>query len=163
MKDAGQAGDAGLSFVEKGGVWVVAQFIAMACWLVLPPIAGSITDSVLLWVLSALLLTTGAVLGVLGVRELGQSRTPFPRPPEHTQLAQSGVYAVVRHPLYSSLIALSLGWACLWGSALGAVLALVQAILLDAKARREERWLRDRFPSYPEYARKVRRLIPWVY
>jgi protein-S-isoprenylcysteine O-methyltransferase Ste14 len=60
-------------------------------------------------------------------------------------------------------MALSLGWACLWRSLPGAALALIQAVLLDAKARREERWLREKFPGYGEYAAKVRRLIPWVY
>ena len=39
----------------------------------------------------------------------------------------------------------------------------VQAGFLDAKARREERWLRVQFPAYAEYAAKVRRLIPWLY
>jgi hypothetical protein len=41
--------------------------------------------------------------------------------------------------------------------------ALIQAVLLDIKARREERWLREKFPDYDEYAVKVRRLIPWLY
>ena len=69
----------------------------------------------------------------------------------------------MRHPIYAGLIALSFGWANLWGSGRGVVLALIQAVLLDIKARREERWLREKFPDYDEYAMKVRRLIPWIY
>jgi protein-S-isoprenylcysteine O-methyltransferase Ste14 len=61
------------------------------------------------------------------------------------------------------LIALSFGWAYLWDSGRGVALALIQAVLLDIKARREERWLREKFPDYDEYAVKVRRLIPWLY
>jgi protein-S-isoprenylcysteine O-methyltransferase Ste14 len=34
---------------------------------------------------------------------------------------------------------------------------------MDAKARREELWLRARYPAYDEYARRVKRLIPYVY
>jgi protein-S-isoprenylcysteine O-methyltransferase Ste14 len=43
------------------------------------------------------------------------------------------------------------------------VLALLQAVLLDSKARREERWLREKLPAYDRYAAKVRRLIPGLY
>jgi hypothetical protein len=41
----------------------------------------------------------------------------------------------MRHPIYTGLIALSFGWACLWGSGRGVALALIQAVLLDIKAR----------------------------
>jgi protein-S-isoprenylcysteine O-methyltransferase Ste14 len=33
----------------------------------------------------------------------------------------------------------------------------------DAKARHEERWLRQKFPAYAAYAQQVRRFIPWLY
>jgi protein-S-isoprenylcysteine O-methyltransferase Ste14 len=110
-----------------------------------------------------LLLASGAAAGIAGTLVLGRNRTPFPKPRSDSRLVQTGVYSLVRHPLYASLIALSFGWVCLWASGLGAVLAVVQAILLDAKARREERWLRQQFSDYVAYAAKVRRLIPWVY
>jgi protein-S-isoprenylcysteine O-methyltransferase Ste14 len=45
----------------------------------------------------------------------------------------------------------------------GVALALLQAVLLYAKARREERWLREEFPDYNRYAAKVSRLIPGIY
>jgi protein-S-isoprenylcysteine O-methyltransferase Ste14 len=41
--------------------------------------------------------------------------------------------------------------------------ALALAPLLDGKARREERWLRQQFPEYSSYQRRVRRFVPWVY
>ncbi len=36
-------------------------------------------------------------------------------------------------------------------------------VLLDVKSRREERWLVEKFPEYPAYQRRVRKLIPFVY
>ncbi len=44
---------------------------------------------------------------------------------------------------------------------LGYVVALF--VFLDAKARREEKWLTERFPGYVAYQRRVRKLIPFVY
>jgi protein-S-isoprenylcysteine O-methyltransferase Ste14 len=150
-------------FWSRGGGWVVAQFIVVACWLLLTPKGNKLAGSALVRAFAAVLLTAGAALGVSGALVLGKSLTPFPKPPAQAQLVRHGIYATIRHPLYAGLIALSFGWACLWGSGRGGALALVQTVLLDAKARREERWLREKFPSYNEYARRVRRLIPLIY
>jgi protein-S-isoprenylcysteine O-methyltransferase Ste14 len=151
------------SFVAKGGGWVVAQFVVMACWMVLTPVGHTRTHSIAMQILAGALLLAGAYAGVAGALALGKSRTPFPRPPDDAQLIRHGIYAFVRHPLYTSLIALSLAWASYWQSPAGGALAIIQALLLDAKARREEQWLREKFPAYAEYAAKVKRLIPFFY
>jgi len=70
---------------------------------------------------------------------------------------------MLRHPLYSSLMFASAGWALVWSSAVALAAALTLAVLLDAKARVEERWLLERFPGYAAYAGRVRRLLPWIY
>jgi len=49
----------------------------------------------------------------LAAARLGEGLTPFPKPPAQAQLVRRGVYAMVRHPVYAGLMALSLGWACL--------------------------------------------------
>jgi protein-S-isoprenylcysteine O-methyltransferase Ste14 len=111
----------------------------------------------------AALLLLGAAGGVAGVVHLGRNRTPFPKPLADVRLVQHGIYRWMRHPLYTSVIVASLGWALVWQSWPALVSALALAVFFDAKARREERWLRDRFPEYADYARRVRRFIPWVY
>jgi protein-S-isoprenylcysteine O-methyltransferase Ste14 len=151
------------SYWIKGGGWVLAQFLVMAGWLVFTPVGHRLTDSVPLRGFAAVLICVGAAAGIAGVRALGQNRTPFPKPRESGQLVCHGIYRFIRHPLYASLIALAFGWACLWRSELGFGLAVVQALLLDAKARREERWLRAKFPEYVGYAKQVARLVPWIY
>lgn len=40
--------------------------------------------------------------------------------------------------------------------------AVLLFLLFDAKSRREERWLETKFPSYAEYRKRVRRLMPCV-
>jgi protein-S-isoprenylcysteine O-methyltransferase Ste14 len=151
------------SFFEKGGGWVVAQFLVMTSWVALTPRGRKLTDSTLGRVAAAALMSAGAAAAPSGSIMLGKSLSPFPKPSPPARLIRRGAYAVVRHPVYAGLIALSLGWACLWGSARGAALALVQAVFLDAKARHEERWLQEKFPDYGQYAAKVRRLVPWIY
>jgi len=72
--------------------------------------------------------------GVSGALVLGKSLTPFPKPPAQAQLVRRGAYAMVRHPIYARLMALSLGSTSLWGSLPGAALALIQAVLLGAES-----------------------------
>ncbi len=150
-------------FLGRGGACVVSQFIVMTAWLVLTPKGHKLTKSALGRVTATLLLSAGVAAGVSGALVLGKSLSPFPKPPPQAQLVRRSIYSIIRHPIYTGLIALSFGWACLWGSGRGVVLALIQAVLLDNKARREELWLREKFSEYDEYAVKVRRLIPWLY
>ena len=40
---------------------------------------------------------------------------------------------------------------------------MVLAALLDAKARREETWLLERYDAYAEYRRRSKRFVPGIY
>jgi len=63
----------------------------------------------------------------------------------------------------NGLFTVSLGWALVWGSVPALALACVEVVFFDAKARREERWLVEKFPDYANYRHRVRQLVPWVY
>ena len=86
--------------------------------------------------------------------------TPLPAPREDGELVTSGIFARVRHPLYASVMAMGFGWALLWGSRIALAPATFLALYIHAKARREERLLRARFPAYPAYAAGVPRYLP---
>ncbi len=110
-----------------------------------------------------LLLASGAALACAGLFRLGPSLTPLPYPKAQGRLVQNGPYRLVRHPIYSGVVALAYGWAlaaCSWPTLACATVLLV---FVDHKASREEHWLREKFPEYPDYARRVRKLIPFLY
>jgi protein-S-isoprenylcysteine O-methyltransferase Ste14 len=102
----------------------------------------------------------GGYFGIAGVFVLGKNRTPFPQPRAGSELVQHGIYARVRHPLYTSVMLASLGWALIWQSVAAFVAALTLIPFFLAKARREERWLREQFPGYADYERRVPRFVP---
>ena len=106
------------------------------------------------------LLVAGAVFGLAGLAALGRGTTPLPKPADGARLVQSGIYAWVRHPLYTSVMLASLGWALVWQSGPAFTAALMQIPFFHAKARREERWLRERFPDFAGYERRVPRFLP---
>jgi protein-S-isoprenylcysteine O-methyltransferase Ste14 len=95
------------------------------------------------------------------VRDLAGNLTASPTPVDGGELVTHGIYATVRHPMYSALLSGVIGFALLVGSwvALAAVLVLVPFFI--AKARHEERLLSSRYPGYEAYASRVRwRFIP---
>jgi protein-S-isoprenylcysteine O-methyltransferase Ste14 len=109
------------------------------------------------------LCSAGAGLAAAGVWALGSQRTPFPKPRPEAMLVQRGIYSRVRHPLYISVILLAFGWALTarnWPT-LAAAGAL--GIFFDVKARREEKWLREKFPEYSAYEERTCRFLPRVY
>jgi protein-S-isoprenylcysteine O-methyltransferase Ste14 len=147
-------------FFERGGGWVMAQFALMSA-VALGALVwrGQIKAGWLLY-FGIALVAAGAVFGVAGARALGKWRTPFPKPRPESRLVEHGIYARVRHPLYTSVMLVSLGWALCWQSVAALVLALAQVPFFLAKARREERWLQEQFPRYADYARRVPAFLP---
>lgn len=111
----------------------------------------------------ALLLAAGGVFGTFGVLALGRNLSPFPKPIAGGRLVTSGVYRIVRHPIYTGLILGTLGWSLLVGSLVGLGLAVVLFVFFDLKSRREEAWLATSYPEYPAYRSRTKKLIPWVY
>ena len=109
------------------------------------------------------LMGAGGVLALAGALKLGRTLTPFICPKGGSVLLEQGPYRLVRHPIYSGLLQMALGWGLWVHGWLTIGYALLLFALLDAKARREERWLVERFPGYVAYRRRVRRFIPFVY
>ncbi len=150
-------------FLSRGGSWVLAQLILMPSVVALGPLFPGTSGSASLRQVGWLLVVVGAVVGIGGAWSLKPNRTIFPRPKEESYLVQAGIYQYVRHPLYLSLIALGLGWALLWASWPTALATAVMAVFLDRKADREEKWLQEKFPDYPEYRHRVKRFLPGIY
>ena len=155
------------TFTEKGGWWVVAQFIfiplgaiAALIWAG-PPSSGAV--QIVLRVLAALFLISGGLMVGLGAARLGANLTAFPRPIASAFLVRSGVYGLVRHPIYTGVICLVAALACAFDSWVGAALAVVVFVFFDLKSRREEAWLAEKFADYRGYQSRVKKLIPFIY
>lgn len=149
-------------FLARGGAWVIVQFVLMTAVIVLGVVFHGDWTRLPVIATGALLFVLGGGFGIAGVLVLGRNRTPYPQPRADSALVQRGIYARVRHPLYTSVMLASLGWALLWQSGPAFVAALGLIPFFHAKARREERWLSHRFPEYADYARRVPRFIPRI-
>jgi protein-S-isoprenylcysteine O-methyltransferase Ste14 len=111
----------------------------------------------------AALILAGALLAFFGVFSLGRNLTPLPHPKDDAKLVDTGAYRLVRHPIYGGIILMAYGWGLSVQSWLTLAYATVIFVFLDVKSRREERWLKEKFPNYVEYSKRVRKLIPFIY
>ncbi len=148
---------------HRGGGWVLAQSALLLALLASGPLGSGQWPGAALQSAGGLLCLAGAAIGLAGTITLGRNRTAFPKPRAGAVLVQRGIYAWVRHPLYTSVVLLALGWSLLWCSTPALAIAALLAVFLDRKARREEVWLREQFPEYADYAKRVRRSVPFLY
>lgn len=149
----------------RGGGWVVLQFALLGAVLGLGLLAPGWPDGGRWWLkgAGAVLVLAGALVIARAGRALGAGLTPFPRPADGAELAESGPYAVVRHPVYSGGLLVAVGislalspWALVTTGLLGLVWAM--------KASVEERFLAERYPGYEAYCERTRyRLVPYLY
>jgi protein-S-isoprenylcysteine O-methyltransferase Ste14 len=157
-----------LSFWEKGAAWVLGQLFLIVLILFVPAHIGGLP--VMPNSLNGISTVAGIVIGVVGIillmlsgMQLGSNLTIFPCPKTAGSLIQGGIYSIVRHPIYSSVLLSALGWVLFRTSLPALLLTFILGWFFDHKARREEVWLVEKYPEYRTYQKHVRKLIPWVY
>lgn len=149
---------------SRGEWYVIAQAAIMLLVLCAPRLGGSSPSmSSAATLIGAILCIVGFTFVTLGSLSLGRSLSPFPRPRDEGRLVETGIFSLVRHPIYTGLTILALGWSTMWMSlaALAATVALFA--FFDLKSQREERWLQEKFEGYGRYKSRVRKLVPFIY
>jgi protein-S-isoprenylcysteine O-methyltransferase Ste14 len=159
----------GLRQGDRGEYWVIAQALLLLGFVILPVYRWSglnLPTLIGLYVIlpiATLLLLSALFLFFKGFIDLGHSLTPLPYPREDGKLIQTGVYSIVRHPIYSGVILGGLGWAFFQLSITHLVGAIAFFLFFNAKAKREEIWLTEKYPDYSDYQQSVKKLIPGIY
>ena len=142
-----------LSFVDHGSVWVAGQFALLTVIATLVFLTGTWPPAGWSWLG---LIPVGVSLWLIGsgAKELGAAFTPNPTP-RHAVLVETGVYRIVRHPIYMGILLGAMGAVILWRTWWALLAVVVLAALFWFKARFEERRLRVIYPGYEAYAERV--------
>jgi protein-S-isoprenylcysteine O-methyltransferase Ste14 len=154
---------------ERGEYLVLLQGILLVGFILLPvyrplELSSDLAAQLYLrWGVAAIFAIMALGLIVKGLLDLGRNLTPLPYPKDNGELVQSGAYSIVRHPLYSGIIFAALSWVVFQFSLSHLIATAVLFAFFNAKASREETWLSQRYPEYPDYQQRVKRLIPGVY
>lgn len=83
---------------------------------------------------------------------------------EDQKVIDTGLYGVVRHPMYSATIILFLSMPLILGSWISFFIFLLYPILIGFRAVNEEKYLVKELPGYSDYMKKVKyRIIPFIW
>lgn len=83
---------------------------------------------------------------------------------EDQKVIDTGLYGIVRHPMYSATILLFLSMPLVLGSPVSFVIFLAYPVILAKRIRNEEKVLEAELQGYAEYKEKVKyRIIPFVW
>jgi protein-S-isoprenylcysteine O-methyltransferase Ste14 len=83
---------------------------------------------------------------------------------EGQQLIDTGMYAVVRHPMYSATIVMYLAIPLVLGSLWALILMLFYPLVIVIRIQNEEQLLVQELPGYREYQKRVKyKIIPGIW
>ncbi|MBE7068950.1 MAG: isoprenylcysteine carboxylmethyltransferase family protein [Ruminococcaceae bacterium] len=83
---------------------------------------------------------------------------------EGQKVIDTGLYGVVRHPMYMSTLFLFLAMPLVLGSVISFAVMLIYIPIIVMRIRNEEKVLAKGLPGYEEYMRKVKyRIIPFIW
>lgn len=83
---------------------------------------------------------------------------------ENQKVIDTGLYGIVRHPMYSVTLLLFLSMPIVLGSVYAFLIFLVYPFIIAKRIKHEEKFLEEELEGYREYKQKVKyRLIPFVW
>ncbi len=83
---------------------------------------------------------------------------------ENQKVIDTGLYSVVRHPMYIITILLFLSIPLILGSVISFLIFLIYPIIIGIRIKNEEEVLEKELQGYIEYKKKVKyRLIPFIW
>ena len=83
---------------------------------------------------------------------------------EGQTVVDTGLYGIVRHPMYAVTLLLFLSMPLVLGSLISFVIFLVYPLLIAKRIKNEEQVLEAGLPGYREYKQKVKyRMIPFIW
>ncbi|MBR2529198.1 MAG: isoprenylcysteine carboxylmethyltransferase family protein [Blautia sp.] len=83
---------------------------------------------------------------------------------ENQKVVDTGLYGIVRHPMYMSTLLLFLSMPLVLGSVISFVILLLYIPIINKRIRNEEQVLEEGLEGYTDYEKRVRyRVIPFVW
>ena len=106
--------------------------------------------------LGILIIIIASIFMLVAINDLGHNLSPFPRPKTNSTLVTKGIYRITRHPMYYSLIIISLGVFLTKLSFYYLFLTISLSLLIKLKILLEEQYLKIKFKKYSLYKSVVK-------
>jgi len=113
--------------------------------------------------LGAAVMIAGLLFAVWAREHLGGNWSSEVTIKQGHELITTGPYAIVRHPIYTGMLAGLVGSAIALSEVRGFVACALVFLILWPKLRLEEEWMRSQFgEAYAAYASRTRALVPYL-
>ncbi len=145
--------------IAFSGILFLAAFLVAGLnirfgWLILPPWVS--------WAASGIFLASYLLYGEVLRENAYLSRTVEVQ--EGQKVIDTGLYGVVRHPMYMATLFLFLSMPLVLGSVFSFLILLLYLPVIGKRIRNEEKVLEQGLEGYREYKKKVRyRMIPYLW
>ena len=106
--------------------------------------------------LGILIIIIAFIIMLVSIKDLGRNLSPFPRPINNSKLVTKGIYRFTRHPMYYSLIFISIGFFLIKLSIYYLFLTISLALIIKSKIALEEKYLMNKFKNYLFYKNEVK-------
>ena len=103
-----------------------------------------------------LMIIIAFIILLVAIKDLGRNLSPFPRPRNNSNLVTKGIYQFTRHPMYYSLIFISLGIFITKLSIYYLFLSISLGLIIKFKIALEEQYLNNKFNNYLIYKNEVK-------
>ena len=103
-----------------------------------------------------LIIINAFIIMLIAIKDLGRNLSPFPRPIKNSKLVSTGIYQFTRHPMYYSLIFISLGVFITKLSIYYLFLSISLILIIKFKIDLEEKYLKNKFKNYLLYKNQVK-------
>jgi len=145
--------------LKKDFIYIAAQFLLFAIYFIdytQPLYSINYLVSIVLWILVFI----GAIIIILGIVNLNDNLTIFPKPKNDSDLISHGIYKYVRHPIYTGILLVMISYGLQTGSPIKWLVTCVLAIIFYFKSSLEEKYLLTRHEVYSTYQKKTGRFLP---
>ena len=112
--------------------------------------------STLSYLVGSLIIIIAFIILLIAIKDLGNNLSPFPRPINNSNLVTKGIYRFTRHPMYYSLIFISLGVFITKLSIYYLFLSTSLILIIKFKIDLEEQYLENKFKNYFLYKNEVK-------
>ena len=103
-----------------------------------------------------LIIIIALIILLVAIKDLGRNLSPFPRPVKNSILVTTGIYQFTRHPMYYSLILISIGVFITKLSIYYLFLSISLGLIIKFKIALEEQYLNNKFKNYLLYKNEVK-------
>ena len=112
--------------------------------------------STLTYLVGFLIILIAFIILLVAIKDLGRNLSPFPRPIKNSNLVTKGIYRFTRHPMYYSLVLISVGVFITKLSIYYLFLSISLGLIIKFKIALEEQYLNNKFKNYLLYKNKVK-------